>query len=82
MKARYTFHFCYQVMSSLMGSTQTKLFVTSEVPVFQVFSDDPTEQAHHISDHMRSVMDDLVSEISNHSRDMFLHRLRRACPMT
>ena len=64
MKARYTFHFCYQVMSSLMVSTQTKLFVTSEVPVFQVFSDDPTEQAHHISDHMRSVMDDLVSDIS------------------
>jgi len=39
--------------------SKTKLFVTSEVPVFQVFSDDPTEEAHHISDHMRSVMDDL-----------------------
>lgn len=41
---------------------QTKLFVTSEVPVFQVFSDDPSEEAKqiHISDHMRSVMDDLV----------------------
>ncbi|KAF9481862.1 AFG1-like ATPase [Pholiota conissans] len=39
--------------------SKTKLLVTSEVPVFQVFSDDPTEEAHHISDHMRSVMDDL-----------------------
>ncbi|KAF8204757.1 AFG1 family mitochondrial ATPase [Pholiota molesta] len=44
----------------LLPSLMTKLFVTSEVPVFQVFSDDPTEEAHHISDHMRSVMDDLV----------------------
>ncbi|KAJ3516281.1 hypothetical protein NLJ89_g1221 [Agrocybe chaxingu] len=41
--------------------SKTKLFVTSEVPVFKVFSDDPSETAHkiHISDHMRSVMDDL-----------------------
>ncbi|PPQ78208.1 hypothetical protein CVT25_015527 [Psilocybe cyanescens] len=41
--------------------SKTKLFVTSEVPVFQVFSDDPSEEAKqiHISDHMRSVMDDL-----------------------
>ncbi|KAF9057910.1 AFG1-like ATPase-domain-containing protein [Panaeolus papilionaceus] len=39
--------------------SKTKLFVTSEVPVFQVFSDDPTNEAKHISDHMRSVMDDL-----------------------
>lgn len=57
--------------------------MTSEVPVFQVFSDDPTEQAHHISDHMRSVMDDLVSEFTT----IGLHATRltrdhdRACQM-
>lgn len=37
--------------------------MTSEVPVFQVFSDDPNKNLpphHYISDHMRSVMDDLV----------------------
>ncbi|PPQ78115.1 hypothetical protein CVT24_006416 [Panaeolus cyanescens] len=39
--------------------SKTKLFVTSEVPVFQVFSDDPNSEAKQISDHMRSVMDDL-----------------------
>ncbi|TFK20359.1 AFG1 family mitochondrial ATPase [Coprinopsis marcescibilis] len=42
--------------------SKTKLFVTSEVPVFKVFSDDPNEslpQHHYMSDHMRSVMDDL-----------------------
>lgn len=48
------------------GHLQTKLFVTSEVPVYQVFSDDPNESLpghSHISDHMRSVMDDLVSSL-------------------
>jgi len=42
--------------------SKTKLFVTSEVPVYKVFSDDPNKSmpAHHyMSDHMRSVMDDL-----------------------
>lgn len=42
--------------------SKTRLFVTSEVPVFQVFSDDPNKNLpphHYISDHMRSVMDDL-----------------------
>jgi len=36
--------------------SKTKLFVTSEVPIFQVFSDDAKTG---ITDHMRSVMDDL-----------------------
>ncbi|KAH0839807.1 AFG1-like ATPase-domain-containing protein [Lanmaoa asiatica] len=36
---------------------QTKLFISSEVPVYQVFSDDSANG--EISDHMRSVMDDL-----------------------
>ncbi|KNZ77216.1 Lactation elevated protein 1 [Termitomyces sp. J132] len=35
---------------------QTKLFVTSEVPIHRVFSDDGSKP---VSDHMRSVMDDL-----------------------
>jgi len=39
--------------------SKTKLFATSEVPIFQVFEDDPTSEAKYISDHMRSVMDDL-----------------------
>jgi protein AFG1 len=41
--------------------SKTRLFVTSEVPVFKIFSDDASAHAHQISDHMRSVMDDLVS---------------------
>ncbi|KAF4575161.1 AFG1 ATPase family protein [Pleurotus pulmonarius] len=40
--------------------SKTRLFVTSEVPVTQVFSDDASnDAAKPISDHMRSVMDDL-----------------------
>jgi hypothetical protein len=38
---------------------QTKLFISSQVPIYQVFSDDSANG--EISDHMRSVMDDLVS---------------------
>ncbi|KXN92308.1 Lactation elevated protein 1 [Leucoagaricus sp. SymC.cos] len=39
--------------------SKTKLFVTSEVPVYQVFSGDSADPNKGISDHMRSVMDDL-----------------------
>ncbi|KAF8165583.1 AFG1-like ATPase-domain-containing protein [Crassisporium funariophilum] len=39
--------------------SKTKLFVTSEVPVFKVFSDGSDQGEKRISDHMRSVMDDL-----------------------
>lgn len=39
--------------------SKTKLFVLSEVPIFQIFSDDGTPGKGQISDHMRSVMDDL-----------------------
>lgn len=40
--------------------SKTKLFVTSEVPIFHVFSDnEPDTEPKPISDHMRSVMDDL-----------------------
>ncbi|EJD01514.1 AFG1-like ATPase, partial [Fomitiporia mediterranea MF3/22] len=37
--------------------SKTKLFITSEVPIFQVFSDDVGDKS--ISDHQRSIMDDL-----------------------
>lgn len=40
----------------------TKLFVSSEVPVYQVFSDaKPADHEHEKTAHIRSVMDDLVS---------------------
>ncbi|CAL1700466.1 unnamed protein product [Somion occarium] len=40
--------------------SKTKLFVTSEVPIYKIFSDDPHGKGEDgISDHMRSVMDDL-----------------------
>ncbi|KAI9000793.1 AFG1-like ATPase [Trametes punicea] len=39
--------------------SKTKLFVLSEVPIYQIFSDDPNANNGEISDHMRSVMDDL-----------------------
>ncbi|KAF9226714.1 AFG1-like ATPase [Gyrodon lividus] len=38
--------------------SKTKLFISSEVPVYQVFSDEGSSKGD-ISDHMRSVMDDL-----------------------
>ncbi|KAJ8597375.1 AFG1-like ATPase [Rhizopogon salebrosus TDB-379] len=39
--------------------SKTKLFVSSEVPIYQVFSDESAGSRGGISDHMRSVMDDL-----------------------
>lgn len=66
----YTWTACYESKVHLPHSStdprpnlinsQTKLFVTSEVPVYQVFSDDTSNTTNGISDHMRSVMDDLV----------------------
>lgn len=56
---------------------QTKLFVTSEVPVFQVFSDEP-DRNKPISDHMRSVMDSLVSCLTCVSITAH-HLLHRVC---
>jgi len=41
--------------------SHTKLFVTSEVPIYQVFSDDKATKQTEKSAHIRSVMDDLVS---------------------
>ncbi|KAJ7087415.1 AFG1-like ATPase-domain-containing protein [Mycena crocata] len=39
---------------------KTRLFITSEVPIYQVFSDEPDKsKSSGASDHMRGVMDDL-----------------------
>lgn len=50
--------------------SQVKLLVTSEVPIYKVFADDPTESANEISSHMRSVMDDLVSAFESFGLNM------------
>jgi protein AFG1 len=50
--------------------SKTKLFVASEVPVYQVFSDNASSAGEGnpgMSDHMRSVMDDLVRVFPLHS---------------
>jgi len=69
--------------------SKTKLFVTSEVPVYQVFSDSSVSSAGEgnsgISDHMRSVMDDLglstdiVGRSSMFSGEEELFAFARAC---
>ena len=52
--------FLLSIVGSSLTCAQTKLFTSSEVPIYQIFSDDPTGQTGHVSDHMRGVMDDLV----------------------
>lgn len=44
----------------VLNLKQTKLFASSEVPIFQVFSDKHTEKSAGSDGHMREVMDDLV----------------------
>ena len=62
MRARYGGTRSYIVAPVTdQSEPQVKLLVTSEVPIYKVFADDPTQTAHEISSHMRSVMDDLVS---------------------
>ncbi|GBE79894.1 Uncharacterized protein SCP_0210960 [Sparassis crispa] len=39
--------------------SKTKLFITSEVPIFQIFADDSGKKSEDMSDHMRNIMDDL-----------------------
>lgn len=51
--------------------SKTKLFVSSEVPITQVFSDD-SDGPKQISDHQRSVMDDLgLSDTTVGTSSMF-----------
>ena len=69
MKARYLslshpIHTRTQI-SDIEALFQTKLFATSEVPIFEVFSDDKNDGPQPISDHMRGVMDDLVRPLAS-----------------
>ncbi|KAE9409941.1 AFG1-like ATPase [Gymnopus androsaceus JB14] len=65
--------------------SKTKLFVTSEVPVFQVFSDQDSDSGKPISDHMRGIMDDLgisqdiVGKSSIFSGEEEVFAFARAC---
>ncbi|KAI0375886.1 AFG1-like ATPase [Pilatotrama ljubarskyi] len=65
--------------------SKTKLFVSSEVPIYQIFSDDPNAKSNEISDHMRSVMDDLglssemVGSSSMFTGDEELFAFARCC---
>ncbi|KAI0776227.1 AFG1-like ATPase [Trametes elegans] len=65
--------------------SKTKLFISSEVPIYQIFSDDPNAKSDDISDHMRSVMDDLglssdmVGTSSMFSGDEELFAFARCC---
>ncbi|EMD40492.1 hypothetical protein CERSUDRAFT_44855 [Gelatoporia subvermispora B] len=65
--------------------SKTKLFTTSEVPIFKIFADDPEARSHQLSDHMRSVMDDLglssdiVGSSSMFSGDEEVFAFARAC---
>ncbi|THV08310.1 AFG1-like ATPase [Dendrothele bispora CBS 962.96] len=66
--------------------SKTKLFVTSEVPITQVFAGDDSEpNSKAISDHMRSVMDDLgiseqiVGKSSMFSGEEEIFAFARAC---
>lgn len=72
--------------------SKTKLFVSSEVPIFQIFSDDSDSDSEgeggkkkgEISDHQRSVMDDLVRfftlRLLSFSRSAYCPRLRPYLP--
>ncbi|KAG8935768.1 hypothetical protein FRC00_010442 [Tulasnella sp. 408] len=64
----------------------TRLFVLSEVPIHLIFSDDPASlKDKHITDHMRSTMDDLgltddvVGSSSIFSGDEEIFAFARAC---
>ncbi|KAF9266344.1 AFG1-like ATPase [Marasmius fiardii PR-910] len=65
--------------------SKTRLFASSEVPVYQIFSDDNADPSKPITDHMRSVMDDLgISEQIVGSSSIFtgeeeLFAFARAC---
>ncbi|OBZ70040.1 hypothetical protein A0H81_09842 [Grifola frondosa] len=64
--------------------SKTKLIVSSEVPIYQIFADDPNKRGQ-VSDHMRSVMDDLglssdmVGSSSMFSGDEELFAFARCC---
>lgn len=55
-------HFCCE--RETYGDSQTKIFITSEVPIADIFAADSDAKSGEISDHMRSMMDDLVCRSS------------------
>lgn len=65
--------------------SKTRIFVSSEVPIYQIFSDEEVGSGKGISDHMRSVMDDLglspeaVGSSSMFSGDEEIFAFARAC---
>ncbi|KAG1752528.1 AFG1-like ATPase-domain-containing protein [Suillus paluster] len=65
--------------------SKTKIFISSEVPIYQIFSDESAASGKGISDHMRSVMDDLglspeaVGSSSMFSGDEEIFAFARAC---
>ncbi|KAG2042171.1 AFG1-like ATPase-domain-containing protein [Suillus americanus] len=65
--------------------SKTRIFVSSEVPIYQIFSDESAGSGKGISDHMRSVMDDLglspeaVGSSSMFSGDEEIFAFARAC---
>lgn len=65
--------------------SKTRIFVSSEVPIYQIFSDESAGTGKGISDHMRSVMDDLglspeaVGSSSMFSGDEEIFAFARAC---
>ncbi|KAF9814383.1 hypothetical protein IEO21_05117 [Rhodonia placenta] len=67
------------------GDSQTKIFITSEVPIADIFAADSDAKSGEISDHMRSMMDDLglpgdmVISSSIFSGDEELFAFARCC---
>ncbi|KAG0709893.1 AFG1-like ATPase-domain-containing protein [Suillus ampliporus] len=65
--------------------SKTKIFISSEVPIYQIFSDESASSGKGISDHMRSVMDDLglspeaVGSSSMFTGDEEVFAFARAC---
>ncbi|KAJ7167500.1 AFG1-like ATPase-domain-containing protein [Mycena filopes] len=82
--ARYL-HLPYLPRPAPHHDSKTRLFITSEVPIYQVFSDD-TGKTEGTSDHMRGVMDDLVClcipPTPSASLYSFIHHAFRASPTT
>lgn len=65
--------------------SKTKLFITSEVPILRIFSDEMPPHSTTLTDHMRSVMDDLglasdvVGTCSMFTGDEEVFAFARAC---
>jgi peroxisome-assembly ATPase len=57
--------------------SKTKLFALSEVPIYQIFSDEASKgDDKRVTDHMRSIMDDLVKFLIAEALVMYSHILQ------